>query len=498
MKLVGRGDTTVVDAYLSPILRRYVDQVGGELGADAFGRTRAHCMFMMSSGGLTAADCSRARTPSCPARPAAWSAWSRPAAHRRLRQGHRLRHGRHLDRRRHYDGDFERAFDTEVAGVRMRAPMMRIHTVAAGGGSILHLMGPLPRRPGLAGANPGPACYRRGGPLTVTDANVMLGKLNPILPRDLRPGQDQPLDATPCARSSPRLAEIGDGKTPEDVAEGFIASPSRTWPTPSRRSRCSAAMTSPATALNCFGGAGGQHACLVADALGMKIDPDPPLLRLLSAYGMGLADIRASRQQALDQAAGRRAARTEEIAASTCSARACSKNSGPGHRRATPSARGSHPAALRYDGTDTTFPSTSISISTGCPGRIRGRAQGAVRLCLARTIIIEAVSVEGGRRRPDDHRIDPKHARSDAEARSTDGRDPPGLCRRQMARRAACPPRPAQPGMTGEGPGADHRAATRPSCRARLAGGHLRPRPCGADPRHRSRRAGAIGTRPTR
>jgi 5-oxoprolinase (ATP-hydrolysing) len=192
----------------------------------------------------------------------------------------------------HYDGEFERAFETEVAGVRMRAPMMRIHTVAAGGGSILHYDGSRFRvGPDSAGANPGPACYRRGGPLAVSDANVMLGKLNPDhFPKVFGPNGTNRWTQKPCVRSSPRLAtEIGDGKTPEDVAEGFIRIAVENMANAIKKISVQRGYDVQGYALNCFGGAGAQHACLIADTLGMKTVYIHPFAGVLSAYGIGLA-----------------------------------------------------------------------------------------------------------------------------------------------------------------------------------------------------------------
>ena len=206
-------------------------------------------MFMMSSGGLTAADMFQGKDAllSGPAGGVVGMVETAKLAGFDHVIGFDM--GGTSTDVAHFDGELERAFETEVAGVRVRAPMMRIHTVAAGGGSILHFeAGRFRVGPDSAGANPGPACYRRGGPLAVTDANVMLGKLQPdFFPAIFGPGQDQPLDTAVVREKFAALAaEIGDGRTPEAVADGFVTSPSRTWRTPSRRSRCSAATTSPA------------------------------------------------------------------------------------------------------------------------------------------------------------------------------------------------------------------------------------------------------------
>ena len=207
----------------------------------------------------------------------------------------------------HYDGEYERAFETEVAGVRMRAPMMLIHTVAAGGGSILHFDGARFRvGPDSAGANPGPKCYRRGGPLAVTDANVMTGKLiADFFPKIFGPQQNQPLDADAVKKAFAMLAkDVGDGRKPEDVADGFIRIAVENMANAIKKISVQRGYDVTGYALNCFGGAGGQHACLVADALGMTKVLIHPFSSLLSAYGMGLADIRSVRQQAIEEPFG--------------------------------------------------------------------------------------------------------------------------------------------------------------------------------------------------
>ncbi|MGB6797294.1 MAG: hydantoinase/oxoprolinase family protein, partial [Xanthobacteraceae bacterium] len=226
IKLVGRGDTTVVDSYLSPILRRYVAQVAGELNEEEGEPSqRTRLMFMMSSGGLTAAELFRGKDAilSGPAAGVVGMAETgRSAGFTRL-IGFDM--GGTSTDVSHYAGEYERAFETEVAGVRMRAPMMLINTVAAGGGSILHFDGARFRvGPDSAGANPGPKCYRRGGPLAVTDANVMVGKLIPdFFPKIFGPRQDEPLDAAAVGKAFTALAKrIGDGRSGEEVADGFI------------------------------------------------------------------------------------------------------------------------------------------------------------------------------------------------------------------------------------------------------------------------------------
>lgn len=299
IKLVGRGDTTVVDAYLSPVLRRYVAQVANELDVE---RTGARVMFMMSSGGLTAADLFQGKDAilSGPAGGVVGLARTGETAGFPKVIGFDM--GGTSTDVAHFDGEYERAFETEVAGVRVRAPMMLIHTVAAGGGSVLHYdAGRFRVGPDSAGANPGPACYRNGGPLAVTDANVMLGKLLPeFFPAIFGPEQNQPLDVERVReRFTALAAEIGDGRSPEAVADGFIRIAVANMVEAIKKISVQRGYDVTRYALNCFGGAGGQHACLVADALGMKNILLHPMSGLLSAYGMGTADIRATRQKAL-------------------------------------------------------------------------------------------------------------------------------------------------------------------------------------------------------
>ncbi|MCA1999313.1 MAG: 5-oxoprolinase, partial [Hyphomicrobiales bacterium] len=299
IKLVGRGDTTVVDAYLSPILARYVRQVSEELDV---ARTGIRLMFMMSSGGLTAADLFQGKDAilSGPAGGVVALAETGRAAGFGRVIGFDM--GGTSTDVAHYDGAFERAFETEVAGVRMRAPMMRIHTVAAGGGSILHYDGARFRvGPDSAGANPGPACYRNDGPLAVTDANVMVGKLDPAyFPAIFGPKRNEPLDVEAVRRKFAALAAALPGKSAEEIADGFIAIAVMNMANAIKKISVERGYDVTRYALNCFGGAGGQHACLVADQLGMREILIHPFSGLLSAYGMGLAAIRATRQMAVE------------------------------------------------------------------------------------------------------------------------------------------------------------------------------------------------------
>ena len=304
VKLVGRGDTAVVDAYLSPILRRYVSRVARILGATPAGEPGPTLQFMMSSGGLTAADRFRGKDAILSGPAGGVVGMVQTAVQAGFPRVIGFDMGGTSTDVAHSAGEYERAFDTEVAGVRIRAPMMRIHTVAAGGGSILHAEpGRFRVGPDSAGADPGPACYRRGGPLTVTDANVMLGKLNPdFFPAIFGPDQDQPLDRDAVAEKFAEIAAaVGEGRSAEEVAEGFLKIAVENMANAIKKISVQRGYDVTRYLLNSFGGAGGQHACLVADALGMEHILIHPLSGLLSAYGMGLATVTASRQQGLVQ-----------------------------------------------------------------------------------------------------------------------------------------------------------------------------------------------------
>ena len=294
MKFVSRGDTTVVDAYLSPILKRYVDQVAGEMpGVKLF--------FMQSSGGLTDAHAFAGKDAILSGPAGGIVGMARTAA----LGGHAKVIGFDMGGTStdvsDYAGAFEREFETQVAGVRMRAPMMSIHTVAAGGGSILAFDGSRFRvGPESAGANPGPACYRRGGPLAVTDANVMLGKIQPqYFPHVFGPQADEALSLSAAQAQFHALAEQ-TGRSAESVAEGFIEIAVQQMANAIKKISVARGYDVTRYTLQSFGGAGGQHACLVADALGMTRVLVHPLAGVLSAYGMGLADQNAIREQAIE------------------------------------------------------------------------------------------------------------------------------------------------------------------------------------------------------
>lgn len=305
IKLVSRGDTTVVDAYLSPILRRYVQKVADELGigGSAAGEGVTRLMFMQSSGGLTDAGLFQGKDAILSGPAGGVVGMVGTASMSGLRRLIGFDMGGTSTDVTHFNGEFERSFETLVAGVRMRAPMMNIHTVAAGGGSILGFDGARFRvGPASAGANPGPACYRRGGPLTVTDCNVMLGKIQPgHFPAIFGPGGDQPLDIEVVREQFATLAEdvsASQGRvvSAEDVAEGFLRIAIENMANAIKKISVQRGYDVTEYTLNCFGGAGGQHACLVADTLGMEKVFLHPLSGVLSAYGMGLAEIRALRE----------------------------------------------------------------------------------------------------------------------------------------------------------------------------------------------------------
>ena len=302
IKLVSRGDTAVVDAYLSPILARYVDQVAKALEADEGGCDSL--MFMQSNGGLTDAALFQGKDAILSGPAGGVVGMVRTAAEHGFDRLIGFDMGGTSTDVCHYAGDFERSFETEVAGVRMRAPMMSIHTVAAGGGSILSYHdGRMQVGPESAGANPGPAAYRRGGPLTVTDCNVLLGKLQPDqFPAVFGPDADQPLDADIVrARFDALAQEIGGDKTVEEIAEGFLRIAVENMANAIKKISVQRGYDVTKYTMNCFGGAGGQHACLVADALGIETIFIHPFAGVLSAFGMGLADVRALREHQFAQ-----------------------------------------------------------------------------------------------------------------------------------------------------------------------------------------------------
>jgi 5-oxoprolinase (ATP-hydrolysing) len=391
MKLVSRGDTTVVDAYLSPILRRYVEQVAAEMPG-------VKLYFMQSSGGLTDAHVFQGKDAILSGPAGGIVGMVRTAQLADIDRVIGFDMGGTSTDVSHFAGEFERAFETQVAGVRMRAPMMSIHTVAAGGGSVLNFDGARFRAgPQSAGANPGPACYRRGGPLAVTDANVMVGKIQPAyFPKVFGTQANELLDAevvtvkfTEMASDIERLT--GAKRSPEEVAEGFIDIAVGAMANAIKKISVARGYDVTRYTLQCFGGAGGQHACRVADALGMTRVFAHPLGGVLSAYGMGLADQGVMRQAAVEKplidALEVMRARLEELSAAA-SDELMRQGVGSGalkvHQR----------VHVRYEGTD-----SALVVAHGSASEIQVAFEAAYRqrfafLMAERRLIVEAVSVE--------------------------------------------------------------------------------------------------------
>ncbi|HEX3389336.1 MAG TPA: hydantoinase B/oxoprolinase family protein, partial [Streptosporangiaceae bacterium] len=397
MRLVSGGDTTVVDAYLSPILRRYVDEVARELHG-------VPLKFMQSNGGLTDAASFRGKDAILSGPAGGIVGMARTAAAAGYHRVIGFDMGGTSTDVSHYAGEFERQYETEVAGVRMRAPMLSIHTVAAGGGSILAFDGSRYRvGPDSAGANPGPACYRRGGPLTVTDANVMLGRVQPgSFPRVFGPGGDEPLDARVVATRFGALARriaqaTGDQRSAAEVAAGFLDIAVANMANAIKKISVQRGYDITRYVLATFGGAGGQHACAVADALGMTEVLIHPLAGVLSAFGMGLASVTAMREAAveaelsggllgrLDQVAGElEAAARDELAA----------GGGPGAGEPGGPVRSVRRAHLRYQGTDTSLPVPVGEVSSMVDAFEAAYRQRFSFLTRDKPVIVEAVSVE--------------------------------------------------------------------------------------------------------
>ncbi|MBC7985714.1 MAG: hydantoinase B/oxoprolinase family protein [Sphingomonadaceae bacterium] len=305
IKLVGRGDTTVVDAYLSPVLRRYVDKVIGALGEDT------RLLFMQSSGGLVDARAFQGKDAILSGPAGGIVGMATTAADAGFDKVIGFDMGGTSTDVSHYAGSYERASEHVIAGVRVRAPMLQIHTVAAGGGSICHFDGSRFRvGPDSAGAIPGPACYRRGGPLTVTDCNLALGKLDSAhFPHVFGPAGDEPIDAEIVLGKLAEVAQriestTGEKRSTEAIAEGFIRIAVDNMANAIKKISIARGHDVTRYMLQCFGGAGGQHACLVADALGIETVMIHPLAGVLSAYGMGLADMTVLRQQTLGRPLG--------------------------------------------------------------------------------------------------------------------------------------------------------------------------------------------------
>ncbi|NGN62892.1 5-oxoprolinase [Streptomyces sp. A7024] len=398
MKLVPRGDTTVVDAYLSPILHRYVDEVASELQG-------IRLMFMQSSGGLREAAHFRGKDAvlSGPAGGVVGMVRaSGEAGHERV-IGFDM--GGTSTDVSHYAGEYERDFGTEVAGVRMRAPMMSIHTVAAGGGSVLHFDGRRYRvGPDSAGAVPGPVCYRRGGPLTVTDANVMLGRVQPAhFPSVFGPGGDQPLDAAAVRETFAALADeaaaaVGDRRTPEEVAAGFTEIAVLNMANAVKKISVQRGHDVTRYALTSFGGAGGQHACAVADALGINTVIVPPFAGVLSAYGIGVAAATAIRERSVEVELGAAAMDrirgvAEELAGIT---REELRADGIPDAAVSTAAR----VHLRYAGTDSSIP-VPLGEAADMAAEFARVHRERYAFTMDKPLIAEAVSVEASSAEPE-------------------------------------------------------------------------------------------------
>lgn len=398
MKLVSRGDTTVVDAYLSPILKRYVNQIASEL-SNGNPNARPKLMFMQSNGGLTEADRFQGKDSilSGPAGGIVGAVKTSLMAGCDRIIGFDM--GGTSTDVSHFSGEYERTFETEVAGVRLRAPMMAIHTVAAGGGSILSFDGARYRvGPESAGAYPGPACYRQGGPLTVTDCNVMLGKLQArFFPQVFGPEGNLPLDtAIVQQRFTEFAAEIatqtGHRQSPEQVAAGFLAIAIDKMANAIKKISVQRGYDVTEYTLCCFGGAGGQHACLIAEALGMTRIVIHPYAGVLSAYGIGLADLRRLRERAIEAklTAEGMAHLQAELAALESEGRSAMLAQGVTDDRIEVLPK----VHLRYEGTD-----SALIVAWGDVQTLRSRFEAAYRqrygfVMPEKALIVEAVSVE--------------------------------------------------------------------------------------------------------
>ncbi|WP_217566284.1 hydantoinase B/oxoprolinase family protein [Streptomyces sp. GbtcB7] len=391
MKLVPRGDTAVVDAYLSPVLRRYVQHVADELQG-------VRLMFMQSNGGLAEAGQFRGKDAILSGPAGGIVGMARMSQLAGFDRVIGFDMGGTSTDVSHFAGEYERVFTTRIAGVRLRAPMLDIHTVAAGGGSVLHFDGSRYRvGPDSAGADPGPACYRGGGPLTVTDANVALGRIQAThFPTVFGPDGDQPLDDTLVRDRFAALAreireKTGDDRTPEQVAEGYLQIAVANIANAVKRISVQKGHDVTRYALTTFGGAGGQHACMVADSLGIRTVLVPPMAGVLSALGIGLADTTAMREQSVeapleasampgilktaDDLEG--AARTELLAEDVPEDRI----------------RVTRRAQLRYDGTDTAL-TVELTEPDTMTHAFEERHRATYSFTLDRPVVVEALSVE--------------------------------------------------------------------------------------------------------
>ncbi|HEX4505362.1 MAG TPA: hydantoinase B/oxoprolinase family protein [Alphaproteobacteria bacterium] len=438
MKLVARGDTTVVDAYLSPILRRYVDQVRGELGGDV------RLLFMQSNGGLTDAGRFRGKDAILSGPAGGIVGMARTSAEAGFAKVIGFDMGGTSTDVSHFAGDYERAYETTVAGVRLRAPMMNIHTVAAGGGSICRFDGTKLRvGPQSAGADPGPACYRRGGPLTVTDCNVMLGKLRrEIFPHIFGPRGDQPLDSRIVSEKFTVLSDeikaaTGTAMSPAEIAEGFLRIAVENMANAIKKISIQRGYDVTGYALACFGGAGGQHACAVADALRMTKVVIHPFAGVLSAYGMGLAELRVLRELAVDAVLEGMGDLEVRLAVLDAEARDALLAQGVAE---TQIAVG-RSAFLKYEGTDSTLsvPFGSVEAMRADFGAAHQARFGFV--AAGKRLVLESVAVEAVGK-PETNQISDRHSREggnpsthqhdggsmDSRLRGNDEKTIPGEC----------------------------------------------------------------------
>ncbi|MEW2398306.1 hydantoinase B/oxoprolinase family protein [Streptomyces sp. NPDC046862] len=391
MKLVPRGDTAVVDAYLSPVLRRYVQHVADEL-------RDVRLMFMQSNGGLAEAGQFRGKDAILSGPAGGIVGMARMSQLAGFDRVIGFDMGGTSTDVSHFAGEYERVFTTRIAGVRLRAPMLDIHTVAAGGGSILHFDGSRYRvGPDSAGADPGPACYRGGGPLTVTDANVMLGRIQPgHFPRVFGPDGDQPLDDALVRDRFDALAReirdrTGDHRTPEQVAEGYLQIAVANIAGAVKRISVQKGHDVTRYALTTFGGAGGQHACRVADSLGIRSVLVPPMAGVLSALGIGLADTTAMREQSveapLEPASMPGVLKTADDLESAAREELLAEDVPEDRIRVT------RRAQLRYDGTDTTL-TVELAEPTTMRRAFEERHRATYSFALDRPVVVEALSVE--------------------------------------------------------------------------------------------------------
>ncbi|WP_367039751.1 hydantoinase B/oxoprolinase family protein [Streptomyces sp. Je 1-332] len=391
MKLVPRGDTAVVDAYLSPVLHRYVQHIADELSG-------VRLMFMQSNGGLTEAGHFRGKDAILSGPAGGIVGMARMSQRAGFDRVIGFDMGGTSTDVSHYAGEYERVFTTQIAGVRLRAPMLDIHTVAAGGGSVLHFDGSRYRvGPDSAGAAPGPASYRGGGPLTVTDANVALGRIQPAhFPPVFGPDGDQPLDETLVRDRFAELAHdirehTGDDRTPEQVAEGYLQIAVANIAAAVKRISVQKGHDVTRYALTTFGGAGGQHACMVADSLGIRTVLVPPMAGVLSALGIGLADTTAMREQSvearLEPSAMPRVLKTADDLEEAARAELLAEDVPEDHIRVT------RRAQLRYDGTDTTL-TVELTEPDSMTRAFEELHRTTYSFTLDRPLVVEALSVE--------------------------------------------------------------------------------------------------------